>query len=69
MTTQPIVQIKRLENAVDLKLPKYETTMAAGADVRAANAADAPIILRPGERFMVPTVSYTHLTLPTILLV
>ena len=48
MTTQPIVQIKRLGNAVDLKLPQYDTTMAAGADVRAANAADAPIILRPG---------------------
>ena len=53
--TNPIVQVKRLPHGADLALPRYETDLAAGADVRAANPADAPITLKPGERFMVPT--------------
>ncbi len=51
----PIVKIKRLSNAVELELPRYETELAAGADVRAAIAQDAPLTLKPGERYMVPT--------------
>ena len=53
--SNPLVQVKRLENGAGLALPSYETALAAGADVRAANPADAPIILKPGERNMVPT--------------
>lgn len=34
-------------------LPKYETTGAAGADVRASLT--APLTIRPGERVLVPT--------------
>ena len=47
------VKVKRLPNGAGLDLPRYETALAAGCDVRAA--IDAPIILKPGERFMVPT--------------
>ncbi len=45
----------RLENGADLDLPKYETSLAAGADIRAAVSQDQPLTLKPGERFMVPT--------------
>ncbi len=47
------VRVKRLPHGTDLDLPRYETALAAGCDVRAA--LDAPMTLRPGERFMVPT--------------
>ena len=47
------VRIKRLPNGEGLDLPRYETALAAGCDVRAA--VDAPLTLAPGERFMVPT--------------
>lgn len=49
----PTVRVKRLPHGADLELPKYETALAAGADVRAA--IDEPISLAPGERHMVPT--------------
>lgn len=49
----PTVRIKRLPHGEDLDLPRYETALAAGADVRAAIV--KPFVLRPGERFMVPT--------------
>ncbi len=51
----PQVKIKRLENGKNLELPRYETPLAAGADVRAAIPADNPVTLKPGERHMVPT--------------
>jgi dUTP pyrophosphatase len=38
-----------------LMLPSYETAGAAGMDLRAAVAEDEPVILKPGERAMVPT--------------
>lgn len=49
----PVVKIKRLANGEGLDLPRYETAMAAGCDVRAA--VTEPLTLKPGERFMVPT--------------
>ncbi|MEE9329111.1 MAG: dUTP diphosphatase [Parvularculaceae bacterium] len=55
MMTSPKVRLLRLPHGADLALPAYETELAAGADVRAAIPADAPLTLRPGERFMVPT--------------
>ena len=55
MTTSPQVHLMRLPHGADLALPAYETELAAGADVRAAIPEDAPLTLRPGERFMVPT--------------
>ena len=47
------VRIKRLPHAEGLELPRYETELAAGCDVRAAVA--EALTLKPGERFMVPT--------------
>ena len=47
------VKVKRLPHAAEIELPRYETALAAGCDVRAA--VEAPLTLKPGERFMVPT--------------
>lgn len=38
-----------------LQVPAYETSGSAGMDIRAAVAEDAPMILEPGQRAMVPT--------------
>ena len=45
------VHIKRLAGGEDLPLPAYETTGAAGMDLRSAEA----ITLMPGARHLVPT--------------
>ncbi len=50
-----IVKILRLAHAAGLPLPAYETTQAAGMDLRAAVAEDAPIILAPRDRAAIPT--------------
>ena len=47
------VQIKPLDHFGDLSLPKFETALAAGADLRAALEED--MSLAPGERALVPT--------------
>lgn len=49
------VEIKTLEHFGDLELPAYETVLAAGADLRAAVPAHAPMTLSPGARALVPT--------------
>ena len=49
------LRIQRLAHAADLPLPRYETAGAAGMDLVAANAADAPIGLQPLQRGLVPT--------------
>lgn len=49
------VRLMRLPHGADLPLPKYETALAAGCDIRAAVPADAPLRLKPGERAMTPT--------------
>lgn len=51
----PRVRIKRLPHAEGLDLPRYETALAAGCDMRAAIASDESLVLHPGERAMVPT--------------
>lgn len=45
--------IKKLQHAADLPLPAYESTAAAGMDLRAANK--EVIKLKPGERKLIPT--------------
>ena len=56
MTTREIdVQILRLPHAADLALPAYQSTQAAGLDLMAAVPADAPIVLAPGARALIPT--------------
>jgi dUTP pyrophosphatase len=47
------VQIKPLDHFGELPLPKFETALAAGADLRAA--LDADMVLAPGARALVPT--------------
>jgi dUTP pyrophosphatase len=47
--------VQRLAHAADLPLPRYETAGAAGMDLMAANPADAPIVLQPMQRTLVPT--------------
>jgi len=51
----PPVLIKRLAHAADLPLPSYQTEQSAGMDLMAAVPADAPLILAPGARVLVPT--------------
>lgn len=56
-TTQstPVIGILRLPHGDGLELPSYETSGAAGMDLRAAVGADEPQILAPGARALVPT--------------
>ncbi len=51
----PTVPIVRLPHGEGLPLPAYETAQAAGMDLRAAVPDDEPLVLRPGDRFPVPT--------------
>ncbi len=51
----PTVPVVRLPHAEGLPLPTYETAQAAGMDLRAAVPDDAPLTLRPGSRYPVPT--------------
>jgi dUTP pyrophosphatase len=52
MTT---VRIERLPHAEGLALPAYETTGAAGMDLRAAIAEGETVVLAPGQRRLIPT--------------
>jgi dUTP pyrophosphatase len=49
------VEVKPLPHFEGLDLPSYETSGAAGMDVRAAVPVDEPIVLGPGKRALVPT--------------
>jgi len=49
------LRIQRLAHAAGLPLPRYETEGAAGMDLIAANPIDAPIVLQPMQRILVPT--------------
>ncbi|MFS2011643.1 dUTP diphosphatase [Azospirillum sp. CT11-132] len=51
----PTVAFLRLPGNDDLPLPSYATEGAAGFDLRAAVPADAPVVLAPGRRVLVPT--------------
>jgi dUTP pyrophosphatase len=53
--TGPTVPITRLPHGHGIPLPAYETAQAAGMDLRAAVPDDEPLVLRPGDRFPVPT--------------
>jgi len=47
------VQLQVLAHAEGLPLPSYATAGSAGVDLRAA--VEEPVVLAPGERFLVPT--------------
>ena len=52
---KPVLRIQRLSHAGALPLPAYETSGAAGMDLRAAVPKGAPLTLKPGNRIAVPT--------------
>ncbi len=49
------VKVMRLAHAQGLPLPAYHSSGAAGMDLRAAVAEDAPLELAPGARALIPT--------------
>jgi dUTP pyrophosphatase len=49
------IKIKRLPHAEGLPLPAYQTCGAAGLDLVAALPANAPVVLPPGGRALIPT--------------
>jgi len=49
----PIVRVARLAHGAELPLPSYESSGAAGMDLRAA--VESPVVLQPGERAAIPT--------------
>ena len=51
----PRIAVVRLPHAEGLPLPAYETDGSAGMDLRAAVSEGEPMVLRPGDRDMVPT--------------
>jgi dUTP pyrophosphatase len=48
------VRFIRLPHGADLPLPQYHSALAAGLDLPAAIAADAPLVLAPGARGLIP---------------
>ena len=52
---QIAARLMQLPHGQDLPLPSYETSEAAGMDLRAAVPEDAPLTLKPGARDLVPT--------------
>ena len=51
----PTVGFVRLPHGEGLPLPAYESTGAAGMDLRAAVPDDRPLLILPGRRALVPT--------------
>jgi dUTP pyrophosphatase len=55
LTATADIRITRLAHGRDLPLPAYQTALAAGVDLIAAVAAEAPVTIAPGARALVPT--------------
>ena len=55
MTTSIKIEIRRLPHGEGLALPAYQSALAAGLDLVAAVAEDAPVMLAPGTYALVPT--------------
>ena len=55
MSTRIAVEFQRLPHGEGLSLPAYQSAEAAGLDLFAAVAEDAPITLAPGKHTLVPT--------------
>jgi dUTP pyrophosphatase len=49
------VRLMRLAHAAGLPLPEYQSEQAAGLDLLAAIPAEAPVVIAPGERAIIPT--------------
>jgi dUTP pyrophosphatase len=50
-----VIKVRRLPHAQGLPLPRYETAEAAGLDLLAAVPDDAPVVIAPSRRALVPT--------------
>ena len=55
ITPPPVIGLVRLPHGDGLPLPAYETLGAAGMDIRAAVPEDKPVILKLGNRALIPT--------------
>ena len=55
MSGKIAISLELLPHGEGLALPGYQTEGAAGMDLRAALADDAPLTIKPGDRFLVPT--------------
>lgn len=55
MSDRLTIAVARLPHGEGLELPAYGSSGAAGMDLRAAVASDAPLTLPPGGRALVPT--------------
>ena len=51
----PVIGLVRLPHGEGIELPSYATDGAAGLDIRAAVPADKPIVLKLGNRALIPT--------------
>jgi dUTP pyrophosphatase len=49
------IEIRQLPHGEGLALPAYQSAHAAGLDLLAAVPEDAPLVLLPGQRMLVPT--------------
>jgi dUTP pyrophosphatase len=49
------VRVLRLPHGLDLPLPSYQSTHAAGMDLQAAVPIDAPVVIDAGQRALIPT--------------
>jgi dUTP pyrophosphatase len=49
------IRLQRLPHGDGLPLPHYQSALAAGLDLVAAVAADASVVIAPGERALIPT--------------
>ena len=49
------VRVKRLPHGRNLPLPAYQSEGAAGLDLMAAVPEDAPVVIAPGQRALIPT--------------
>ena len=55
MTLPAALKIRLLDHAKNLNPPAYQSVAASGMDLTAALDEDRPVILRPGERKLIPT--------------
>ncbi len=53
MTTQPAIFVKRLPHGEGVDIPRRMTPDSSGCDIAAA--VDSPVVLKPGERALIPT--------------
>jgi len=49
------LKVCRLPHGADLPLPSYQSAQAAGMDLFAAVPAEAPLVIAPGQRVLIPT--------------